>query len=86
MASLSNLTQSRAQSLIGGIDKTVPGEMALFALERGKRAAVDFLPASIAAIIIWTQLVSAGTWSIVHIPIIVAAVGGFYAFYDGVGV
>lgn len=84
MATLSNLTQNRAQALIGSIDATTPGENAVFAIERGKRAVFDAPFASIAALVIWTQLLNAGSWSLIHIPFVVGIVCGVYLFYDGV--
>lgn len=83
MATLSTLTQNRAQALIGDVDATLPGEFAVFAVERGKRAIVDVPFSIIAALVIWTQLLNAGTWSLTHLPFVGGAVLAFFAFYDG---
>lgn len=83
MAALSSLTQNRVQSLVGSVDAAIPGEFAIFALDRSKRAIVDFIPATAATIVIWTTLINPGTWSVFQIPLLVLLVAGVYLFGEG---
>lgn len=83
MGILSNLQQNRLQSIIGGQSVSLPGDFTLFAIERGKRMAVDVPVASLASIVLWITVISPGSWSLVQIPLIPIAVIMVYFFAGG---